>query len=334
MIIDENDILNTFKNKSFFVTGATGLIGSALVNKLLALSHDNLLNIKIYGFVRDKVKADKIFGADTIEYVVGDFDTNLELPNDIDYIFHCATPTDSKYFIEKPVETFVGNLSFVSKLINVLREREIDSFVFLSSLEVYGTSERERRLREDSVSYYNMLNVRNSYPLAKIAIEELLFMTYREYGLPVKIARLAQTFGRGVTYWDNRVFAQFARCVVENKNIVLKSNGETLRNYCSVDDAVNALIYIAVGGEAGEAYNVASDETAVTILRLAELFCAQNNSIKIEFDIQDQSTTGYLPTNRIILETAKLKNLGWQSHDNIDVMVKSLCNWFKTADNR
>lgn len=334
MKIDKNNVLNALKNKSVLVTGATGLIGSALVNRLLRLSHDNALNIKIYGFVRNVEKADKLFGIGAVEYIVGDFDTDFELPRDIDYVFHCAAQTDSKFFIDKPVETFEGNVNFAMGLLQKLRGRKLDAFVYLSSLEVYGTSENERNLRENSVSYYNLLNVRNSYPLAKIAIEELSYMNYREYGLPVKIARLAQTFGQGVTYGDNRVFAQFARCVTESKNIVLKSKGETLRNYCSVNDAVNALIYIAVGGESGEAYNVASDGTAVTILQLAELFCTLNDKIKIVFDIEDTSKTGYLPTNRIILDTVKLKGLGWQSHDDIGTMVKSLCDWFAAIGNR
>mgnify|MGYP000567975981 FL=1 len=51
-------------------------------------------------------------------------------------------------------------------------------------------------------------------------------------GVPVKIVRLSQTFGPGVSYEDGRVFAQFARAAIENKNIVLKTKGETYRNYC------------------------------------------------------------------------------------------------------
>lgn len=65
-----------------------------------------------------------------------------------------------------------------------------------------------------------------------------------EYGVPVKIVRLSQTFGPGVSYEDGRVFAQFARAAIENKNIVLKTKGETYRNYCYTRDAVIGILCV------------------------------------------------------------------------------------------
>ena len=327
-------ICETIKNKSFFITGATGYIGSALVMKLLELNKEYNLNIKLFCYVRQVEKAKRKFGEANIDFIVGDFKTELDFSQNIDYVVHCASPTDSKYFITNPVETFMDNLGFTDKLIQAFKDRGISAFLYLSSLEIYGTSENSRELFENTEAVYSALNVRNSYPLAKIACEELLFMHYKEYGLPIKIARLTQTFGRGVAYYDNRVFAQFARSVAEGKDIVLNSKGETVRSYCSIDDAVSALLFILVFGENGEAYNVSSDNSTVSILELARLFCEENKDIKVVFDFKDNAQTGYLKTNKISLNNAKLKGLGWQSTDNICSMVKAVCDEFKSAYKR
>lgn len=330
----EFSFIDGLKNNKFFITGATGLIGTALVRRLTELDRQYGLGLRLYCFVRNECKARRLFGnSDAVNLVIGDFDSELKLPVCPDYILHCASPTDSRMFITNPTETYWGNIEFVKKLIDKFCDSDIKGLVYLSSLEVYGTSETPRILSEDSPYIFNSLNVRNSYPLAKIASEELLFMSFKQFGLPVKIARLTQTFGRGVSYDDKRVFAQFARSVAEDKDIILNSYGATERNYCSVDDAVNALLFIALNGVPGEAYNVAGDHTSVSILKLAELFCNENKNIKIKFDIKDTAETGYLNINKVALDNAKLKGLGWKSEHDIKYMVKDLCDYFKELKN-
>lgn len=70
-----------------------------------------------------------------------------------------------------------------------------------------------------------------------------------EYGVPVKIVRLAQTFGAGVSKDDNRVFAQFSKAVLNGYDIILHTKGETKRNYCYTTDAVRAIFTVLTKGE-------------------------------------------------------------------------------------
>lgn len=334
-VIEElSDFINDFpfakeiKNKSFFITGATGFLGSAFVLALSEADRKYNLNLKISCFVRDINKAEELFGQCGLNYVTGDLSTDFELPYKVDYVIHCASPTSSEYFINYPVETFLDNINFTQRLVKKIIKTNCTAFLYLSSLEVYGTSDSERVLKENSSIAYSMHSVRNSYPLAKIAVEELLYMYYKEYGLPVKIARLTQTFGPGINYNDNRVFAQFARSVVENRNIILKSEGKTERNYCYVSDAVSALFYILFRGQNGEAYNVAGDNTYVSILDFAKLFGKYNDRINIEFQLEENSKTGYLPLNKVKLDNEKLKLLGWNSQNDILKMVNKFCKYF------
>ena len=93
--------------------------------------------------------------------------------------------------------------------------------VYLSSLEVYGTPEKDADLiTENDYGYIEPLSVRSSYSEGKRMVECLCASYAHEYSVPVKIARLSQTFGPGVAYEDGRVFAEFARCALEQRDIV------------------------------------------------------------------------------------------------------------------
>ena len=115
------------------------------------------------------------------------------------------------------------------------------------------------------------MNVRSSYPESKRLCESLCSAYASEYGVPAKVVRLTQTFGVGVSYNDGRVFAEFARCAIEGRDIVLKTKGQTKRNYIDIDDAVNAIFTVLLKGVAGEAYNVANEDTYCSIYEMANM---------------------------------------------------------------
>ena len=86
------------------------------------------------------------------------------------------------------------------------------------------------------MGYIDVSDVRSCYPIAKIMSENLCHSYFAEYGVPVKIARLAQTFGRGIRKDDNQVFAQFANAVRTGSDIVLHTAGISMGNYCDIDE--------------------------------------------------------------------------------------------------
>ena len=136
-----------------------------------------------------------------------------------------------------------------------------------------------------------------------------------EYDVPVKIARLSQTFGAGVTYDDGRVFAEFARCALEKKDIVLHTKGQTVRSYCYTKDAVAAMLLILLKGEPGGAYNVTNMDTKISIADMAQLVCDtfDKAGIQVTFDMPDDvESFGYNPEMVIALDSTKLASLGWK----------------------
>ena len=150
----------------------------------------------------------------------------------------------------------------------------------------------------------------------------------KEYGVPVKIARLTQTFGAGVSAEDNRVFAQFARSIIEGNDIVLHTKGESAKPYCYTTDCVSAILYILLKGKDGEAYNVANQDTYISIKDMA-LFLKENFNSNIDVIVEEHPEMGYAPVTRLNLLSEKLMSLGWKPSYNLYEMFERLINSLK-----
>ena len=218
-------------------------------------------------------------------------------------------------------------------VLELAKQKQVKGVVYLSSLEVYGTpAEDAGMITEKDYGYIEPLSVRSSYSEGKRIVECLCASYAHEYSVPVKIARLSQTFGPGVAYEDGRVFAEFARCALEQRDIVLHTQGHTVRSYCYTKDALSALLYILISGKAGEAYNVTNMDTAVSIKEMAELVCETIGSGKIKtvIDIpEDLASFGYNPEMIIRLDSKKLMQLGWKATIGLEEMFERLIKGMK-----
>ena len=119
----------------------------------------------------------------------------------------------------------------------------------------------------------------------------------------------------------------FARCVIEGRNIILHTKGETVRNYCYLSDAVTALMTVAVKGEASQAYNIANEDSDISIYDMAKMLCTFVPEKGIDVVIEDNGNAakmGYNPTIKIKLGTAKLRALGWEAKVGLEDMFKNL----------
>lgn len=119
---------------------------------------------------------------------------------------------------------------------------------------------------------------------------------------------MTQTFGPGVDYYDGRIFAEFARCAKEKRNIVLLTPGQTERCYLYTADAVTAILTVLLDGEVGQAYTAANKNTYCSILQMAQNF-AKDNNLQVEIVPQDVNKLGYADTLYMNLDTEKLKGL-------------------------
>ena len=321
----------SLKNKSILVTGATGLIGSHIVKTLLFFNHSKDSNIKVYALVRNAEKARRVFGdlcnSEDFILVIGDVSSEIKIDERIDFVIHGASPTSSRFFVNNPVETIMTAIEGTRNLLEFSKNKGVEGFVYLSSLEVYGVPANTiEKVSEKDYGYLDPIQVRSSYSESKRLAECLVASYAEEYGVKAKIARLSQTFGPGVEYNDGRVFAEFARCAIEGRDIVLHTEGKTVRTYCYTKDAVTAILTILVNGKKGEAYNVTNPETKSSIREMAEmvagLFPEKNLKVNIEIP-ENSSVFGYNPEMVIVLDNAKLCSLGWKPTIGLKEMFKN-----------
>ena len=325
--ICETDFIpwNKLKNKTLLITGATGLIGYTIVNALLYANKEQALDLKILALVRDKDRAlerfkDHIDNA-AIELIVGRVEELPTIKQTVDYIVHGASQTASNAFVMQPVETIMTALKGTANLLRLAKEKAVLGMVYLSSMEVYGHPEKGHKVKEDEIGALIPLDVRNSYPISKIQCENLCYAYAKEYGLPVMTVRLTQTFGPEVNYNDGRVFAEFARCVAEKRDIVLKTKGEAEHSYLYTADAVTAILTVLLKGNAGQSYNAANESTYCSIAEMAEKFAAQGG-IKVRYEIEDEAKNGYPKPFYIDLDTSLLQQLGWKCPDFVNAYPK------------
>lgn len=318
---------NQFRDKTFLITGSTGLIGSNLVNAVAYNSQNKGLGISLILPVRNVASASGQFGwtgAEVIPYRLG---SELNVDKPVDYIVHLASPTSSKFFTEKPVDTLTANIEGTDALLAFASRCRVKKFISLSSMEVYGFPEKGRPVKENNLGAFETMNARNSYPIAKIASEALCYGYFAQYGVPAVVLRATQTFGPGVRYDDGRVFAQFMRCALEKKNIVLKSAGLTERSYLYTADAVSAILVSLLKAEPGQAYTVANPDSYCSIREMASLVADQiaEGQIQVEFDLaEDIEKLGYAGTLYMDLDVEKIGRLGWRPATGLREMYERM----------
>lgn len=328
--------LKELKNKTILVTGATGLVGSTLIKTILEYASFTHSNIKVIAFGRNKEKMMKMFekyvNDKNLSVLVGDVNSKIEIEENIDYIIHTAAVTKSKVLKDCPVETTLTAILGTKNVLDLASEKHIEGMVYLSSMEAYGIFEKSLTVNEEMLGYIDLKNVRNGYAESKRMCEFLCNAYFTEYNVPVKSARLAQTFGAGVPVDDTRIFASIARDVINKENIVLHTKGLSEANYCYISDTINAILTILIKGANGETYNIANENCHTTIRDMANMVCENiaDGNIKVVFDIpEDVSINGYAPDTKMKLSSEKLRGLGWKPQYDLEDSYQRLILSYK-----
>ena len=322
--------MKKFEGTRILITGATGLIGRTLIKKIFDWNTQAAQPITAVAMVRSEQKAQSVLGeyiGQGLEITVGDVRSVKPQNIGADYIIHAASQTSSKAFIEMPVETVMTAVEGTVNMLEFARMNDVKGFAYLSSMEVYGTPSTDEKIDEKHSTNLDPMSVRTCYPESKRLCESLCASYASEYGVPAMVVRLTQTFGPGVEYNDDRVFAEFARCAIEGRNIVLNTKGETKRNYLYTEDAADAIFTVLANGKPGEAYNAANEATYCSIYEMACLVAKECAEGAIEVEIReraDAAKLGYAPTLHMNLDTSKLRSLGWQPQVELVEMYRRM----------
>lgn len=319
-------------NKTIFITGGTGLIGYYLINAFIYKNIREKSNIKILALVRDIEKAKLQFKEqleidDNFKFICGDLNNIPNISEEIDYIIHGASPTTSKLFVENPVEVIQSIVNGSQNILELAKSKNIQSMIYLSSMEVYGEYKTEEVLKEDSVLKLNPNNIRDCYPLGKALVENISKAYFKEYELPVNILRISQTIGvkeNVELIKDRKIIQEIIYSILNKKDIVLTTKGESKRTYIYIRDVITAILVVLLSNKYGEIYNVANEKTYDAIYNMISNVVDNVANNEINLLIKEEETNKYPKTNYLKLSSQKLRKIGWNTSINIVEMFKRI----------
>ena len=332
-IIEENDGLTELYDKTIMITGASGMIGSYFLYTLAKLNTDYAANITIIPLVRNMNKlSEDLLSNEYVKPIVQDVIEKIMYDDDLDYIIHAASPASPKIMKDKPVETNFANTLGAANTLVLAKDCNAKGYLFISSREIYGSPiNNEKYFTEESFGYINHLIPRNGYAEGKKAAENMCIGFNQEYGLNTKIVRLAHTYGPGMSINDGRVQADFLKNIINDEDILLKSDGSSIRTYTYISDAVSAMFKILLKGK-DIVYNVSDERNEVSIKELAKTMITiyPEKNLKLKFEIEDEENKGYAPFKLGLLSSEKIRNeLDWNSKYSIKEGFKRTIEFLK-----
>lgn len=304
---------NILKDKTILITGATGQIGTVVIDLIELLNTEYQLNIHLVLLARN---IDGTISTDFIKWISHDINNPLTLDSKIDYVIHAASNTHPLQYSQYPVETITTNVFGTYNLLNLCKLNPKSRFVLLSSVEIYG--EGDGKFTETDCGYIDCNVSRNGYNESKRLCESLCQSYKAEHNVDFVTARLCRIYGPTLRKNDSKALSQFLRNGLDGQNIVLKSKGNQYYSYLYSVDAAIAILFLMVKGESGEVYNISDVFSDCYLKDLANLI-AKKVGVSVVFDIpSEQETKGFSKASMAILDSSKIRKLGWKSYFDID----------------
>lgn len=311
-------------NKAILITGASGLIGSFLVDVLMHKNEAAGLNLHVYALGRSEDHAKASFAAywENPLFTFVSHDVNLPMTDltlgTVDYVLHLASNTHPRAYATDPIGTITANIIGTQNLLEFAVAHHAARFAFASSNEIYGENRGDVELfAEDYCGYINSNTLRAGYPESKRAGEALCQAYKQQKGLDVVVPRLTRSYGPTMRAADSKAIAQFIENGLAKQDIVLKSAGTQDYSFTYVADAVSGLLTVLLKGVNGEAYNIADLASNITLKALAETI-ADLAGTKVVFDLPDETEkAGFSKATKALLDPHKLESLGWQARTDM-----------------
>ena len=316
------------QGKSMVISGASGMIGSFLVDVLMEKNRQGLY-CHIYAIGRNTDGAKKRFAPywndanfDFVAWDVSQPHSVDDIPG-ADYVLHLASNTHPVAYATEPIQTITTNILGTSHLLELAKARQAQRFLLASSCEIYGENRGDvEKFDESYCGYIDCNTMRAGYPESKRCSETLCQAYAKQENMDVVVARISRVYGPTLRITDTKALSQFIGKALSGEDIVLKSEGRQHYSYLHVRDAVSGLLTILLKGEAGEAYNIADEASDIHLRDLAGVI-ASTAGKKVVFELPDAvEQAGFSTATKALLDGSKLQALGWQAHYEIEAGLR------------
>lgn len=318
------------EGQTFLITGANGFLARYMTDTLMYLKRNGYVQrCTVLALCRSKEKAESVFrewlSDAEFHLIVQPVEKEIVYPDKIDYIIHAAGISQTHLFEKYPVDVIKAGMIGSYNLLELARVKRAKSFLFFSSGAAYGEIDidESNEIEENEVCKLDYLNMKNSYAVGKRAGEALCKAYCQQYQVHTRGVRIAHTYGPGIDLNDGHVYSDFARSIIEYKDIIIEGDGLASRPFCYVSDAVIAFYLILFHGKDGEVYNMSNDDMNVTIKELAELL-TQKVFLERGLGVIVRNPIVRRNVKKIHMNTKKLEKLGWQPEVDLDIGFKRL----------
>lgn len=278
--------IEKLRNSSVLITGCAGFLGYYIVHFLY--QHRKALNLKkvicldnfMLGYPKwiREMEQDESFVIKKFDIITDKIDS-IEEAKQADYIIHMASIASPMFYRKYPIETLDANIWGLRALLDYYKEKTIKGFLFFSSSEIYGDPvEGFVPTTEEYHGNVSCTGPRACYDESKRFGETMCRLFAAQYGMPIGVARPFNNYGPGMKINDKRVPADFAKNVVDGKDITILSSGSPSRTFCYIADAVSGYLKILLHGTY-DYFNIGIEKPEITISELADIYIKSGKEV-------------------------------------------------------
>lgn len=264
---------------TILITGCAGFLGFYFTHFLY--EYKEALNLKkvicldnfMLGYPKwlDKISEDSKFVVKKFDIIKDKID-EIKEASEADFIIHMASIASPIFYRKYPIETLDANIWGLRSLLDFYCTRNIKGFLFFSSSELYGDPVPEAvPTSEDYNGNVSATGPRSCYDESKRFGETMCMLFAQKYNMPIGVVRPFNNYGPGMKINDKRVPADFAKNIMDGKDIVILSNGSPTRTFCYIADSIAGYLKIMLYGKY-DYFNIGIEKPEITISKLAEIY--------------------------------------------------------------
>lgn len=281
---------NLFHNSVILITGCAGFLGYYFMNYFLRYSSDLKIKnvIGLDTFLLDKAdwlkELEKSY-PDILTLKVFDISkddlSRLDNIYDINYVVHAASVASPSYYRKYPLETIDANIWGLRNLLDIFNHEanSLKGFLFFSSSEIYGDPSTDSiPTNEEYRGLVSCHGPRACYDESKRFGETICWIYGNKYNMPITVVRPFNNYGPGMRINDKRLPADFASCIIEQRDLVILSDGSPTRTFCYISDAITGYLLALLHGKY-DYFNIGNESPEISVKDFALIFKNQASKV-------------------------------------------------------